>query len=318
MSLSACAALFSLFDKELYSLSFSCSILNFLRGGDRFHGDDNRGPPQTNLIQLPAVLHFFLMLAAATASAFDPFTPRPLRISLKYPEAWRQAPRPSGAPAQRAENWLKRRGILSCPEVQGRVKASGASELAARLFPSATGNRIEIIAQALLLWTVQPYQPEADLTACWKDVLAGAAELMPESWVARFSSARAGRPELLPITLVELMCGAPLSGEILSDPDYSHLIEAAADCLATSQSLCLEASRTLAPASLRWTEYVHNSQVRAVRRIAQRLQDRYRSDKKFAPWLRGVFQVLSGFAEWSVASVRSNGAARVEIAVTAF
>lgn len=255
------------------------------------------------------------MLAAATAPALDPFTPRTLRIALKYPEAWRQAPKLSGAPAQRAENWLKRRGVLSCPETQGKVKAVRASELTSRLFPSATGNRVEIIAQALLLWTVQSQQPAADLAACWNDVLAGSAELMPEPWVARFSAVRTGRQELLPLTLVELMCGQPLSDDVLADPDYTALLDAAADCLSTSQSLCADAGRGIAPGSLRWTEYVHNSQVRSVRRIAQRLQDRHRSNKKLAPWLRGVFQLLSGFAEWSAASAGASGASKVEIAV---
>ncbi len=257
------------------------------------------------------------MLAAATATpSADPFTPRTLRIALKYPETWRQAPKLSGAPAQRAENWLKRRGVLSCPEIQGKVKAIRASELTSRLFPSATGSRVEVIAQTLLLWTVQSQQPGADLAACWNDVLADSSELMPEAWVARFSAARTGRQELLPLTLVELMCGQPLADDILADPDYSALLEAAADCLATSQSLCADAGRGISPVSLRWTEYVHNSQVRSVRRIAQRLQDRHRSNKKLAPWLRGVFQLLSGFAEWSAASASASGASQVEIAVT--
>jgi hypothetical protein len=257
-----------------------------------------------------------MMLAAATTPALDPFTPHTLRITLKYPEAWRQAPKLSGASAQRAENWLKRRGVLSCPEIQSQLKAARASELTSRLFPSATGNRVEVIAQALLLWTVQSQQPSADLAACWNDVLAGSAELMPEAWVARFGAARTVRPELLPLSLVELMCGQPLTGDVLADSDYTALLDAAADCLALSQSLCADAGRGLAPGSLRWTEYVHNSQVRSVRRIAQRLQDRHRSDKKLAAWLRGVFQLLAGFAEWSAASAGSSGASQVEIAVS--
>lgn len=153
------------------------------------------------------------------------------------------------------------------------------------------------------------------MSPCWNDITASAAELMPESWIARFLAARGRRPELLPLVLVELMGGSPLEDEVLADSDYSALIEAAADCLATSQCLCSDASRGLPLGSLRWTEYVHNSQVRSVRRLAQRLQDRHRTAKRLAPWLRGVFQVLSGFAEWSAASARDTGKAQVEIAV---
>jgi len=260
---------------------------------------------------------FIAMLAAATVPALDPFMPRTSRIVLQYPESWRQAPRPSAAPAQRAASWLNRRGVPASPELRGKLKSSRSSELAARLFPSATGDRVEVIAQTLLLWSVETYQPEIDLSPCWADVLASAAELMPEDWVARFLMSRTRRPEFLPLILVELMCGSPLEDEILADADHSALVEAAADCLATSQSICSEVSRGLPHGSLRWTEYVHNSQVRSVRRLAQRLQVRHRNSKRLAPWLRGVFQVLFGFAEYSAASARDTGAARVEIAVSA-
>lgn len=256
------------------------------------------------------------MLAAATAPSFDPFTPRTLRIALKYPQTWRQPARTAGASAQRAENWLKRRGVLSCPEIRSNLQAIRASELAPRLFPSATGSRVEIIAQSLLLWSVQTQKPEVDLSVCWNDVIADSAELMPESWLGRFCAARCDRPELLLLILAELLCASPLSEEVLADPDYSALLNAGADCLAASQNLCSDAIRGTTAGTLRWNEYLHNSQVRMVRRIALRLQDRHRNNKRIGQWLSGIFQVLAGYAEWSADVARSKGAANIDIAVT--